>query len=126
MCESGRTGTTLICRARSPLPVTPESSEAIARAEPVCYVRSASLTLNAGPKPPSRRTTMADEYLVTINFPVLLENLRNSDTSQDWDDAEAESWLLGQGFRETKAGWLADAFTLSRLARDEIISATRV
>lgn len=111
----------------SPLPVTPESSEAIARAEPVCYVRSASLTLNAGPKPPSRRTTMADEYLVTINFPVLLENLSsNSDTSQDWDDAEAESWLLGQGFRETKAGWLADAFTLSRLARDEIISATRV
>ena len=73
-----------------------------------------------------RRTTMADEYLVTINFPVLLENLRNSDTSQDWDDAEAESWLLGQGFRETKAGWLADAFTLSRLARDEILSATRI
>ena len=69
---------------------------------------------------------MAADYLVTINFPVLLENLRDSDTSRDWDDAEAESWLLEQGFRETAAGWLADAFTLSRLARDEIVSATRI
>ena len=69
---------------------------------------------------------MAVEYLVTINFPTLLENLRDADTSRDWDDAEVESWLLEQGFRETKDGWLADAFTLSRLARDEILSATRV
>ena len=37
MCESGRTGTTLICRARSPLPVTPEASEAIARSGVLPY-----------------------------------------------------------------------------------------
>ena len=65
-------------------------------------------------------------YVLRYRRRVVLENLRNSDTSQDWDDAEVESWLLEQGFRETKAGWLADAFTLSRLARDEILSATRV
>ena len=105
---------------------TSKSNEPIARTEPLCYVRSASHTLNAGPKPRPRRTTMADEYLVTIDFPVLLENLRDSDTSQDWDDAAVESWLLEQGFRETEEGWLADAFTLSRLFRDEIISATRL
>ncbi|MBA4016518.1 MAG: hypothetical protein C0483_04965 [Pirellula sp.] len=69
---------------------------------------------------------MSAEFLVTINFPVLLENLRDSDTSRDWDEAEVEQWLLEQGFRATKEGYLADPFTLSRLARDEILSATRL
>ena len=125
MCETGPTGTALPGHTPFPMPRY-AGVERIARAKPLCYVRSASHNLNTGPKPRPRRTTMADEYLVMIDFPVLLENLRDSDTSQDWDDAAVESWLLEQGFRETKEGWLADAFTLSRLSRDEIISATRL
>ncbi len=66
--------------------------------------------------------SMADNYIVQINFDRLLENVNKADKAKVWTLDSIKAWLKEEGFIERSDGWLCEEVSLGLLDKKEILS----